>query len=171
MAKKRSWGLIILGIVIFVVIVGVAALGTAGYLFYRQFNVQTATTANPEPDFAKIEARFAGQIPLIELPEDDEDTPKINRPTPSPGAEVAPISDIHVMAWSKRDGKLVNFTMPFWLIRLSGNKPIQFNTTGNDSIFGTAHVQLTAEDVERRGPGLIFRRTGKRGERVLIWAE
>ena len=65
---KKNWGLIILGIVIFAVIVGAGIIGTFGYIVYRQMDVQTVDLASPDEEFAKALARFEGQVPFIELP-------------------------------------------------------------------------------------------------------
>ena len=66
MTKKKNWGLIILGIVIFVVIVGAGLIATIGFVMYRQMDVQTVATNSPEEEFRKARARFEGQVPFIE---------------------------------------------------------------------------------------------------------
>jgi hypothetical protein len=170
MAGKRRWGLIILGLVLFLVIVGVAVLGTVGYLMYRQFDVQTVTTEDPSDAFARVEARFANQQPLVEFPEGPDGKAVVHE---APGnARVQALTSLHVLAWSPSEKKLVRFSMPFWLLRLGGSHPIHLQPdSGASWIFDSERVNLTPEDIERHGPGLIVRHTTPRGERVIVWAD
>jgi hypothetical protein len=170
MAGKRRWGLIVLGIVLFVVVVGVAVIGTVAYVAYKQFSLQTVATENPSEEFAKVEARFEGQQPLVEFPADPDGEAVVHRGTGRAGGGA--LSSLHVLAWSPKEKKLVRFTMPFWLVRLGGSKPIQLQSdAGSDWVFSGERVKLTAEDIERHGPGLIMRHTTPHGDRVLVWAD
>lgn len=169
MARKPRWGLIILGIVIFVVIVGAALIATVVYIGSRQFSLQTETTSDPEGEFAKVQARFEGQQPLIEMRPSSEGGPVVHREPQKP--RQGPLSNLHVLAWNAEDKKLVRFTMPFWLVRLSGSKPINIRGDGEEDWLGSANIKVTAEEIERRGPGLIVNLTNARGVRVIVWAE
>jgi hypothetical protein len=168
MAGKPRWGLIILGIVIFVVVVGAALVGIGGYIFFHQFSLQTVTTSAPEGEFAKVEAQFAGQLPLIEIRPGEEASPIVHRETDHPGQ--APLSNMHILAWNSREKKLVRFTMPFWLVRLGGNKPMHFSA-GSTEWFESNDIRLTSGDIERHGPGLLVNMTTRRGERIIVWTD
>jgi hypothetical protein len=167
MAGKPRWGLIILGIAIFVVVVGAALVAVGGYIVYSQFSLQTVKTATPEVEFAKVETQFAGQTPLLEMRAGEEANPIVHREPGHPGK--GPLSNLHLLAWDARQKKLVQFTMPFWLVRLGGSNPLHFSA-GND-LFQSNDVRLTAQDIERHGPGLILNMTTRRGERVILWAD
>ena len=71
--KKKNWLLIILGIVIFVVIVGIAGVVGFGYWMYRQMGVTTMTTEDPAPAFEDARAPFKGQQPYIEMSLDNNE--------------------------------------------------------------------------------------------------
>lgn len=164
MAKKTSWALIIVGVLIFagVLLVGLAGIG--GYLLYQQFSIKTATVepAKAEEQFSRALERFKGQKPYIEL---DEDEPVVNRDTEK--ASAAPIQALHLMAYNPRDRKTLSMEIPMWLVRLGGeNKNIEL--TG-----GASHVRLriTPRDLERHGPGLILDHIDRDDERILVWAE
>lgn len=166
---KKSWGLIILGIVIFVVIVGAGIIGTFGYIVYRQMDVQTVANQSPDAEFAKERARFAGQVPFIELPAGlEEAAPIVHRE--QMGKEPTPLTGLRILAWGPRDRKLVRLMLPMWLLRLSGRQGVHLSN--RDTPF-TADMSLhvTADELERHGPGLILDFTTPHGERVLVWAE
>lgn len=167
MAGKPRWGLIILGIAIFVVVVGAALVAVGGYIIYSQFSLQTVKTTTPEVEFAKVETQFAGQTPMLEIRAGEEATPIVHREPGHPGQ--GPLSNLHLLAWDARQKKLVRFTMPFWLVRLGGSSPMNFRSSGG--LFESTDIRLTAQDIERHGPGLIVNMTTRRGERVIMWAD
>jgi hypothetical protein len=168
MAVKK-WIPIVAGIVIFVVIVGLGLVAGAVYLFTRQVGVQTMASAEAGgEEFEKLRGALAGQTALIELPPEDGDGEAVvhrelaTHPT-------GQVSVLHVRVWAPRDRKLVRVDLPMWTLRLMGSKPITINT-GHGS-FGGVPLRVTAEDIDRRGPGLIIDHTARRGERLLVWSE
>jgi hypothetical protein len=168
MAKQR-WGLIILGIVIFVVIVGVGVIGTFGYIVYRQMDVQTVATASPEEEFSKARARFEGQVPFIELPAGvEEAAPIVHRDQMA--KEATPLTGLRVLAWGPQDKKLVRLTLPMWLLRLSGRRGVHLSNR-DAPLSADMNLNVSADEIERHGPGLILDFTTRTGERVLVWAE
>jgi hypothetical protein len=75
-----------------------------------------------------------------------------------------------VIAYDNRAGKLVNVSIPFWLLRMMPSKNFSFlNDNGID--FDSERVHLKLEDLERRGPGLILDQADRRGSQVLVWSE
>jgi hypothetical protein len=166
---KKSWGLIILGIVIFVVIVGVGVIGTFGYIVYRQMDVQTVQAQSPDQEFAKERARFEGQAPFIELPAGaGEGALVVHREQMA--KEPTTLIGLRILAWGPRDRKLVRLTLPMWLLRLSGTRGVHLSN--RDTPFDNdMSLNVTAEELERHGPGLILDFTTPHGERILIWAE
>jgi hypothetical protein len=162
----RRWGLIILGLVIFVVIVGAGVIGTFAYLMYRQVNVQTVSPATGEEEFTKVRARFAGQTPYIELSADDRGIPKVHRELEKP--QRTRLTSMHVLVWKGSDRKLIQFALPFWLMRLTSRGNIRIGSSHQDV---SVELKVTAEDIERYGPGLLIDQKAPRGEQVLVWVE
>ncbi len=166
---KKSWGLIVLGIVIFVVVVGVGVIGTFGYIVYRQMDVRSVPAQSPDEDFAKEKARFADQVPFIEIPAGDlESTPIVHREQMA--KEPTTLNSLQVLAWGPRDKKLVRLTLPMWLLRLSGSRGVHLSNR-DAPLSSDMSLNVTAEELERHGPGLILDITTPHGERVLVWAE
>jgi len=167
MAAKKWWPIIV-GVVIFVVIVGLGLIGTVAYLVSRQVSVQTVPAQQGTEEFERIRASLAGQKPFIEMPAEDSDAaPIVHREleTHEPGR----LSTIHVRVWVASDRKLVRVDLPMWTLRLMGNNPITIS--GNDEGFRGIKLKVTPEEIERRGPGLILDHAGPRGERIVIWSE
>ncbi len=170
MAKKRSWGLIILGVVLFLLVVGAGLAVTAGYLLYRQFDVETVSTSTPDEEFETVIARFEGREPFIEI--NREGPPTVHRENQQP--QPTPLSKLNVLVWEPREDRLVRFSVPFWLVRLTGGKGFTVGDRHGDEdgfVFGNVHVKVTAADLEKFGPGLIVNHQEKDGERVLVWTE
>jgi hypothetical protein len=148
------------------VIVGAALVVGGGWLAYQNLSLQTeqVTEANAEVEFEQLRERFAGQQPLVVIDEHGA-----GRVVPRESRASAPIEWVHLVAYDPGDGKVTRMRMPFWLLRLApGQGDIKF---GNEGEVDLPNVQLTMQDVEAAGPGLILDHTDARGQQVLIWAE
>jgi hypothetical protein len=166
---KKNWGLIILGIVIFAVIVGAGVIGTLGYIVYRQMDVQTINLASPDEEFTKAVTKFEGQVPFIEVPVGHEEgLPVVHREQMA--AQATPLTGLRVLAWDPREKKLVRLMLPMWLLRLTGNRGVDLSNR-DTSLSADVRLHVTADEIERHGPGLILNITTTSGERVLVWAE
>ncbi len=167
--KKTNWLLIVLGIVIFVVIVGVAAVVGFGYWMYRQMEFSSSSTGNPQQEFTQVQERFHGQVPYVDITMDDgEEKAVVHHEQEKPTR--TSLSKLRLVAYDKRENRLVRLTIPFWLVRLGGNRPIKLNS-GRSGWDPGVRLSITAEDLERHGPGLVLDTTGHHGESVIIWAE
>lgn len=164
----RKWLPVVVGIAIFVVIVGLGLVGSCVYLLTRQVSVQTMSRSDGAQEFDKLRAQFDGQKAFIELPDEDSDAvPVVHRELAT--HPTGQISVVHVRVWAPRDGKLVRVDLPMWMLRLTGSKPITIET--GEGSFGRMSLKVTAEDIDRRGPGLLIDHASRRGERVLAWTE
>lgn len=169
MASGRKWLPIVVGIAGFVLIVGLGLIASCVYLIRQQVSVETYSRATGAEEFEKLRAKLAGQQALIELPGEDGSKGEgvvhrelVNKPAGG-------VKTVHMRVWIPREGKLVKMDLPIWALRLMGSQPITFDT--GDSGFGGVRLKVTAEEIERRGPGLILDHTERRGERLLVWSE
>lgn len=167
MAKKVSWGWIIFGIVAFTVLVGVIFVAVAGVVVYQQFGFKStpATERSALQTFEAQAKRFEGQRPLIVL-EDGE--PVVHKPDRH--RRKTPIEALHVMVWEPSEERVVSLTIPFWLIRMTNGRPIKLSAS-DDGREVAPQLKITADDLERFGPGLILQYNDEDGERVLVWAK
>lgn len=167
MAKKTPWAVIILGGAAFVLIVVVGLAAVAGYVVYQQFafKATAADEQSAEAEFKQVAAGFEGQKPYLVV---QDGQPVISDAPPrDPGK---PVEAIHILVWNPDDQKVIRLNVPFWLLRMTKGHPIKLTSDGDphgESMF----LKVTAEDLERRGPGLILDHKEASGERVLVWAQ
>ena len=164
--KVKTWVWVVIAIAV-TGILGIIAMAAAGmYFFTRHIQMREASPVIAARSFDEVKARFAGQKPLIEL-DDRGDFRRSNlqreRPTNPP-----PLDAMHVMVYDPDDGKVVNVSIPWWLMRLQkGESVINFN--GRD--MNLEDLKITIEDLERFGPTLIVDHKSPSGERVLVWSQ
>lgn len=167
MAKKTPWAVIIIGSAAFVLVVVVGLVAVAGYVIYQQFafKATTATEQSAEKEFQTVAARFEGQKPYLVI---KDGHPVISEEKgPAPGRNV---EAIHILVWNPDDQKVVRLNVPFWLMRMTKGHPIKLSST-TDAEGRPMRLNVTADDLERRGPGLILDHKEATGERVLVWAQ
>ncbi len=166
--NRKTWISILIASVIVVGILAVSAVGGTAYFIYRHVHTQFTPTENAEQQFAATRARFAGQQPLIEIGKDDE--PLLHREVIPKAMPATKLETLRVLAYDTRAGKLVNVSIPMWLLRMAPSNKFSFlNDNGID--FDSDRVHLTIDDLERRGPGLILDQAARRGSQVLVWTE
>jgi hypothetical protein len=165
MATKK-WVPIVVGIVIFVILVGAGLMGGLVFFVTRHAKVQAVTTEEGQAEFDRLVARVAGQKPFIELPAPDSDgLPIVHRELET--HDTGSISTVHIRVWSPAKKTMARIDLPFWLMRLGGDKPFTVNAGPLNDV--TLHV--TPEEIDRRGPGLIVLWTTSRDARLLVWTE
>jgi hypothetical protein len=173
--NKRTKGClwIALGVACLVIMVGVAVVGGLGYILYQQVSMKTAVVApaDAEKEFASIRAKFAGQRPHFrrETGGDGEGRFTIDRPSGS--VPTQSLTSIHVVEFNPRERRLVQFTIPFWLVRLAPEGKIRVQ--GDNDVFkdlnGSGH--FSPRDLEALGPGLLLDETDSDGSSVIAWTD
>jgi hypothetical protein len=156
--RSRSWVPVVVGLAAACAVLLIALIAFGAFFYTR--HVQIGTTAN-EPareEFAAVRQRFAGEQPLVELREDGV---QLHQRTARPSDRK--IQTVRVLAWNPDDHRIVRVDVPMWLVRMKGSMP-------GISILDTG-PQLTAEDIERHGPGLIVDHATPDGKQVIVWAE
>jgi hypothetical protein len=163
---KRTWISIAIAIGIIFVVLGVAILGTAFYVFRRHVTAQFVSSETAHEEFQRTRQRFAGQQPLIDLSHGPHN-PVVHERTAN-GSE---IETVRVLAFDPAAGKLVRVNLPFWLLRMAPSRNFTFRSEG-DFDFDSERLHLTIDDLERAGPGLILdTRDPRKGTLVIVWAE
>jgi hypothetical protein len=176
MASKKTptWVWVVLGIVGLFVVVCVVLVGGGIYMFRQHVHTETASTQDVQEQFEQARKRFAGQQPLVEIGKTDNDRQVLVHKPPETAERRTNLQSIRVLAYDPREGRLVHVNVPVWLARMamsdrggSGRRRIAIN--GENIEFDAG--DLTFEDVERHGPGLIVDVEDGRGSQVLVWAE
>jgi hypothetical protein len=168
-SSRRTWISVVVAGVIIVGILAAAAVGGTAFFIVRHVHTQFTPSENAEERFREARERFAGQRPLLEIPR-GEDRPRVHREVLPAERSPVKLEALRVLAYDHSARKLVNVSIPFWLLRLAPSNKFSFlNDQGID--FDSERVHLTIEDLERRGPGLILDQADRRGSHVLVWTE
>jgi len=172
--QKRTKGCLLIGagVAIFLIMVGVAVVGGLGYYIYQQFGVHATFVKREDAaqQLNAVRAKFAGQSPKIAIKETVDGKPDVAlaKPVMSP----VTLTSLHVSAYDASKDKLVEMSIPFWLLRMvpEGGK-MQVNGEEVLNHLSTPSGRLTAKDIEALGPGLLVDDTRPDGTRVIIWSE
>jgi hypothetical protein len=163
--KVKSWVWIVVGVAVFCVLALVAVVGGAFFYMSRHIHTKSVTPASAAREFDTVRSGVAGQKPLIELDRNGHFL-RANTDRPAPPHVTAPDS-LHVLAFDPADGRIVQFNIPFWLLRMkTGNARIDLNGNRMD----LEDLRLTVQDLERQGPALIVDHQAPDGDRVLVWS-
>ena len=173
--KTPTWVWVVVGVVGFCVLALVVLVGGGIYMFRQHVQTESASTQDVEKEFDQARQRFSGQQPLVEVQRDNNDDRQVivHKP-PETAEQKADIQAIRVLAYDPREGRLVRVQVPLWLARMamserSGAGHRRITVNGENIEFDAG--DLTFEDVERHGPGLIVDTGDDRGGKVLVWAE
>src|SRR5262245_57365844 len=114
---KKTWISIAIAAAMIVVLLGIALVGTAVFVFRRHVDAQFVSSRTADQEFSETRARFAGQQPLIEIPHGGGE-PVIHRRE----ATTTELRALRVLAFDPEAGKLVHVNLPFWLLRLAPSR-------------------------------------------------
>ena len=117
--------------------------------------------------FAEIRARFADLTPLIDV--DRAATPRGCSTEGRPAASPASCNRFTSRPTTRDAGKLVRFSVPFWLMRLGHDGKVSVGDGMLDDVRGAE--KLTVKELEALGPGLLIDERKPDGDRVLVWTE
>ena len=88
-------------------------------------------------------------------------------------AERAALETLHVVAWDPAKGWLLDVDFPYWFVRMKMSKTFNLGTLmallARD--WQGLDLEVSEENLEQRGPGLVLDHTLPDGRRVLLWTE
>ena len=163
--KKKTWIWIVLGVLVFLGFVAVGGIIVAVSFFRQSFHVtEDINASSASNEFDAVYAKYPGQQPLIQLVDGHPElVPERVSQTPT----TTSLTTLHVLAFDDDEGKLAQFSLPWWLLRMKSG-PIRLSAYQQG--WDDRGVSFRVEDIEKHGPGIIV--DIKRDEgRMLIWAE
>jgi hypothetical protein len=161
----RTWLWVILGVLLVLTVGCFAVVGTGIFLVSRNVQISASDEPASERAFEEVRARFTGQDPLVRMDGDRQVDAQALQKRISDYSGPLPKA-VHVLAWNTEDQKLVRFSMPFWLLRMGGNR----GGTLRIDEFDFDRVNIDPADLERAGPALVLEHTDQRA-RVIVWTE
>jgi len=162
-------------------VLGVLAFGmvscaglVGGGLWYVSKQVKVIPTRNGTVDvdreFAKRRARFQDEKPILDtrhgltVASDRLEARASSYSGPPP-------KNLCLMVWNQEEPKVVQFCLPFWLLKLKSGRGLKFDVPNGES----RRLELSAEELERAGPALLLdenRVDDEHGRtRLMVWTE
>jgi hypothetical protein len=176
-SKTPTWVWVLLGIVGFFVLAGIGLVAGGVLMVRSHVHSELAEKQTADQEFARQRARFAGQQALVELRKagNDDDRMVVHHP-PESAARRTDLQTIRVLVYDNQQGRLIHIDIPLWIMRMMptanrGTRGRQMRLRGNGVDFDFNNGDLTLEDIERHGPGLVVDGVDSRGAQVLVWAE
>lgn len=145
---------------------GVAALiglGVFGLFAWRSVTVQHAPPNEALRRFTEIRNALAGLEPIVSV---NAEGRFVRRGAPD--SEPRQIKLLRVLAYRTGEQRLVRANIPFWFVSAKG-PAVQWSLRGTG--FDLNRLGLTASDLKRYGPTLVFDETRENGDRLLVWTE
>jgi len=163
--RKRNWLILLAVIGIF----AATMLGLSALLLSRWSELRSATPRDAESAFAAALEEMESRSPYLEISE--AGTVHIHRELEQ--AAPADLRTLHVLAWEPRTARLLRLDFPFWFVRLKMNRTLNLGTLASvlTRDWGNLDLQVSEDDLARRGPGLVLAHALSNGARILLWAE
>ena len=163
--KKRNWIAIVLGVLLLFGILGVGCVVITVSWFRQNLAVTGTSEEAAMQQMDEVRGRFPGQQPLIQLVDGE---PQLVTERASQSSTQTSLATLHVIAFDSDEGNLVNFSLPFWLLRLKSG-PIRLSAYQQG--WDDRGLSFRVEDIEKHGPGIIVDTTRPGEGRVIVWAE
>jgi hypothetical protein len=164
-SKRRTWIWIVAGVFIVLIFLGIGAIIATTAWVQQNVTVSEQTEGGAQKEFDEVRAKYGQRPPLLEL---RNGRPVYAAGKPTTNGSPSSLDRLHVLVWDPDESKLASVSIPFWFLRLKTG-PIRFSAYASG--FDDGGVDLTPEEIERHGPGIVLDTTSPKGERVLLWAQ
>jgi hypothetical protein len=161
---RKTWLWILVAVVGLGVLCVVAMAGFGMYFVSRHIHAGPSTSTDAFRAFDDARARFKDAKPIFEL--DDRERPRQVRPFSDMPTSATKTETVSILAWDPDRERLVNVSLPFWILRL-GRQKIDITSGG----FDFQRLELDMNELQRVGPVLLFDYRSNSGERVLVWTQ
>jgi hypothetical protein len=83
------------------------------------------------------------------------------------------VTTLHLLAWDPREENLIRMAIPYWFVDVKTSGPINLGTLASLLVGDWQGVGLavSADDLRRRGPGLVLDHELDGGARILLRSE
>jgi len=163
-SRTRTWVIALVSIAALAVFGTVVLIGLGVYVFMSNVDIEDVTPETAALSFLEARAPFIGDDPLIRLTRENGKVRAevLRRDRPS---EVLPES-LHVLVLDPSDERLVNVRI--WLLRFNADAMVDFSEDDGDVL---GDMNLSLEDIDHHGPGLVLDYQDADREQVLLWAQ
>lgn len=163
MAKARTWIIVILSIIGFIVVCMMVLAGAGTMWLMRHVKTSPTSATQAVKTFDQERARFGAEKALIGLDDMDNAPAVQKRLDVMPTSAVKP-TEMSILVWDPDNERTVKIALPFWMLKI-GKRKIDIGS----SVFDFDRFRIDVNDLERIGPKLIADIQRPGGERVLVW--
>jgi hypothetical protein len=168
--RKRRWVTIVIAVGIAAGMVGIAAIGGAAYFVSSHVQTEFVDAAPAGTKLAQSRRRFSGEQPLIDIRDGQQPALEALDSRAQPPSATKP-QELRAMAYEPGARKLVDVTIPFWLLRLAPRSTDWSFLSDNGIAIDSKRIRLTVADLERLGPRLVIDHRAPDGQQVLVWTQ
>ena len=166
-ADRRRWVQVGVAAIAMLAVAALAIVGGTMVFIYRHVRSEVVPAATAEERIASARARFGSSQPFLRV--GGERGTVVNGREPAAGSQEA-LATLRALAYDSTARKLVDISIPFWLLRLVPNGRISLDaSTGID--FGAERVSVNLAALEGLGPGLVLDHSAPSGTTLLVWTE
>lgn len=163
MAKARTWIIVVLAIIGFIVVCLLVLAGAGTMWMMRHINTAPATATQAVKTFDQERARFGTEKALVGFEDMDNAAGVQRRLEAMPSSATKP-TEMAILVWDPDGERTVRIALPFWMLKIGKHK-IDIGSTA----FDFDRFRIDVNDLERIGPKLIADIQRPGGERVLVW--
>jgi len=151
--------------------VALSAIAVALWFVQSDRDVADVTAQRAEAEFSELRGRFSNQQPLLDMSRREA-----SAVAASPGGQ-APLRSFHTVIFDRRGGeRIVRIAVPYWFARRFAGRDGRFEWLGqltflDDTEFDPEAIELSLDEIERRGPGLVADYHHPGGGQFISWVE
>ena len=152
-------------------IAALAVIGGGGLFFLSHRSSVAVSSQVAEIEFSHLRARFANQQPLLDM------SHRVASAMSVVSRSVTPLHSFHTVIYDTRGSqRIVRINVPYWFARRFAGRGGEFNWLGqltflDDTEFDPEAIQLSLDQLERRGPGLVAYFQHPDGGQFISWVE
>jgi hypothetical protein len=165
-ASRRTWLQVVVAGIVVLAIAALALVGGATVFVYRHIRSDFVPADTAAERITAAKARFGSSRAFLRI-DADGGTSVSGRDS---GGTHEPLEALRALAYDPAARKLVDISIPFWLLRLVPNGRISLDArSGID--FSAERLNLNVSALEDLGPGLVIDHEDRAGRKVLVWTE
>jgi len=166
-ASRRTWRQVAVAAIVVVAFAALAIIGGTTVFFYRHIRAEFVPADTAEERIAAARTRFGSRPAFLRV--DADSRPVVNGRDNTGGSHEA-LATLRALAYDPTARKLVDISIPFWVLRLVPNGRISLDASSGID-FGAEQLHLNLSALEDLGPGLVIDQEDRGGRKVLVWTE
>ena len=166
-AEPRTWRQVVTVAIIVVALAAIALVGGAAFFIHRNIRTELVPADAAEARIASARARFAAQPALLRI---DANGETVVTGRTDAGAAHGPLQTLRALAYDPGPRKLIDVSIPFWLLRLAPDGRISIDAETGIK-FDAERLSLNVSALEALGPGLVLDHADRNGMNMLVWTE